>query len=201
MTESDPPGLIATRIRESFETTQRLLADDLVADLARAADVLVDRLRAGDKVLIFGNGGSAAEAQHIASELSGRFSMDRGSLAAVALVDSAASMTAIANDYSYEDVFARQIQGLGRPGDVAIGISTSGESDNVVRAIAAARERGMTTIGLCGERPSALSREAEICLAMPSTDTARIQECHLLAVHILCELVERELFDVTDPPD
>ena len=173
---------------------QRLLEDGLVDVIADVADRMTSVYRDGHKVLFFGNGGSAGDAQHLAAELVGRFRLERASLPALALVCNVSSMTAIANDYSYSDVFARQVESLGTAGDMAIGLSTSGRSENVLRGIAVAREKGLATVALTGEDGSHLAEIADVCVCVPARETARIQEGHLLIGHILCELVERTLF-------
>ncbi len=185
-------NLIRGRILDSVTTKQAL--SDQAASLAHVAEVLVRAYRQGNKMILFGNGGSAADAQHIAAELVGRFYLERPSLAAEALTVNTSSLTAISNDYDFDTVFARQIEALGRPGDVAVGISTSGKSENVVRALHVARERGMLTIGLTGQDGGRLEKIVDYCICVPSRDTARIQEGHILVGHILCEIVEKELF-------
>jgi len=157
------------------------------------ADLLVDAFRKGNKVLLFGNGGSAADAQHIACELAGKFYLDRAPLPAIALTTNTSSLTAIANDYSYEEVFVRQVKGLVKQGDVVIGISTSGNSPNVLRGIEEAKRLGATTIALIG-RGGRLKKSADYVLSVPSDDTPRIQEAHITAGHIICYLVEQALF-------
>ena len=190
---ADRIATIRTRIEDSAEVGRRLLADDATLSvLAGVAGLVVDSLQAGGKVLFFGNGGSSADAQHLAAELLGRFYHDRGALPAIALTDNAAALTAIANDYEYAEVFARQIAGLARRGDVAIGLSTSGESENVVRAIALARSLQVHTVAFTRSGKNSLAEAAEHCIAIPSTDTPRIQEGHMLLGHTLCELVEQE---------
>jgi len=161
--------------------------------LAQAASCLLSALRLGHKALVAGNGGSAAEAQHFAAELVGRFRREREAFAALALTTDTAILTAIANDYGYDDVFARQVHGLGRPGDVFVAFSTSGESVNILRAAQVCREGGITVIAVTGDRPNALERLADITLRMPSLDTAAIQELHMATTHILCDIVESEL--------
>ncbi len=163
------------------------------APLARAASSLVQGLRAGHKVLVAGNGGSAAEAQHFAAELVGRFKRERDPFAAIALTTDTSILTAIANDYGYEEVFARQVAAFGAAGDLFVGFSTSGESANLVRAFRVARLAGMTTIAVVGARPCSMSRLADVTLAMPLTDTATVQELHMATTHVLCDIVEREL--------
>ena len=161
--------------------------------LAAIADQLVQAFRRGNIVFLFGNGGSAADAQHIASELAGRFYHNRDPLPVIALATNISCLTAIANDYGYEAVFARQIQGLVKKGDIAIGISTSGESPNVLRGIEEARSRGATTIAFTGQG-GRLKSLAEYALCIPSDDTPRIQEAHITAGHIICYLVEKALW-------
>jgi phosphoheptose isomerase len=166
----------------------------------RAALALAASLRAGHKVLTFGNGGSAADAQHFAAELTGRFELERPGLPAVALTTDTSALTAIANDYGFAAVFARQIEALGRPGDVALGISTSGTSPNVVAAIEAARRRGMTTISLCGSPGCRLCEVADVPLVAVAESTASVQEIHLTIEHALCRAVEQALFAGALPP-
>lgn len=141
-----------------------------------------------------GNGGSAADAQHLAAELTGRFLKERSSLAGIALTTNTSAITAIANDYSYEEVFSRQLEGCGRAGDVLVGISTSGNSGNVVRALEAARSRKLVTVGLTGKRGGKVADAAEYCIRIPSDETPRIQEAHILSGHILADIIETELF-------
>lgn len=162
------------------------------AVLEEMADRASACLARGNKILLMGNGGSAADAQHIAAELVGRFQADRGAFAALALTTDTSILTSVGNDYGFEAVFARQIDGLARRGDVVIGISTSGNSPNVVRAMAAARRKGCVGIGLLGE-PGELAQLVQIALTVPGMPTARVQETHILAGHILCELVEARL--------
>jgi len=158
-----------------------------------AAEAMAKAVRAAGKVLVFGNGGSAADAQHLSAELVGRLKRERAAIAAIALTADTSVLTAIANDYSFDRVFARQVEALGRAGDVAIGISTSGLSRNVLAGIAAAREAGLTTIGFTGHDGGPLGRSVDIHVNVPEPDTARAQEVHRTLLHILCELVEREL--------
>ncbi len=163
-------------------------------ELLRVGDLLARCLRGGGKVLLFGNGGSAADAQHLAAELSGRFQLERPALPAIALTTDTSVLTAVANDYGYDLVFARQVEALGGRGDVAIGISTSGRSRNVLAGLRAARERGMTTVGFLGRDGGTIREVCDHALVVPGEKTARIQEVHVLVGHVLCELVERELF-------
>jgi D-sedoheptulose 7-phosphate isomerase len=170
--------------------TLRATADSLAADIAKAVDILVAALRAGHRVFTFGNGGSAVDAQHIACELVGRFGAERRALAAEALTADVATLTAVANDYSFEVVFARQLEGKGAAGDVAIGLSTSGGSKNVVAALRKAREMGMKTIALTGRDGGPCAPLADVLLNVPSEATPRIQEAHVAVYHILCRHVE-----------
>jgi D-sedoheptulose 7-phosphate isomerase len=191
---SDPKIAIGELFRESGRVKEAFLAEQ--ADgLARAIDVVATALASDHKVLLFGNGGSAADAQHIAAELVGRFLGERKALPAIALTTDTSALTAIANDYGYEEVFARQVQALGRSGDVAIAISTSGKSPNVLRAVDTARATGMTTIGLTGGDGGALAGRVDVSLCVSaSTLSFRIQETHILIGHVICELVDRRLF-------
>ena len=158
--------------------------------IARAADIIVEALKDGGAIYFCGNGGSAADAQHLAAELSGRFLKNRRPLPGVALTTNSSALTAIGNDFGFDEVFSRQLEGVGRQGDVLVALSTSGNSPNVVKAVESARRLAMKTIGLTGERGSALSEKCDICLQVPSTSTPRIQEMHILVGHILCELAE-----------
>src|SRR4051812_48267242 len=193
MTTADHERLAASRIEEAVEATRRLLEPETLTGVGEVAEAMVTGFRGGGKLLAFGNGGSAEAAQHLVGELIGRLRLDRAPLPAVALVDSAAALTAIANDESYARVFARQVEGLGNEGDLAVALSTSGRSENVVAGLAAARERGMTTIALTGPDPSPVGEAADHTLRLPGGETTRIQECHLVVAHILCEIVESEL--------
>lgn len=191
----EPRALVRQRFEEGVDAKRALLDDDMVDRVADLAEVVTDALRRGNKVLLFGNGGSAADATHLAAELVGRYTMERAPLAALSLTDNASSMSAIGNDYAYEETFARQVRGLGRAGDVAIGLSTSGASRNVVLGLRAAREAGLQTAAVTGASGGELADEADLCLRMPATQTARVQECTMLVGHTLCELVERSLFE------
>ena len=158
------------------------------------AQVLIRTFNEGRKVLLFGNGGSATDASHIAAEFVGRYHRDRSALPAIALATDMAALTAIANDYDYADIFARQVNAHGRKGDVAIAISTSGHSLNVLRGAEAAKARGLVTVGWTGATGGELAGLVDYCFLVPSTVTARIQECHITLGHVLCELVEERLF-------
>jgi len=158
-----------------------------------AAAMIVEAFRAGGRLLVLGNGGSAADAQHLSSELVGRFQKERAAFPAVALTVDTSILTSVANDYSYRQVFARQIEALGRPGDVAFGISTSGESPNVLTALQAARSRGLKTIALTGRDGGSVGKAADIHVNVPDQNTARVQEVHRTLLHVICELVEETL--------
>ncbi len=182
-------------IENSIAVKQRLLQDrDFLAMLNTVGMSMVDALQQGHKFFFMGNGGSAADAQHLASEFVGRYLRERMALPAMALSVNTSSLTAIANDYSYEMVFARQLQALGAEGDVAIGLSTSGNSRNVLYAMEAAKAKRMVTVGLSGESGGTLRDCVDYCFCAPSRDTPRIQEAHILIGHLLCEIVEDELF-------
>ena len=172
----------------------------LVADspyleaVGRATDLLHETFAAGRKLLVFGNGGSSADAQHLTAELVGRFVTDRTPLPAIALTTNQAFLTAWSNDYGFDDVFARQVEALGQPGDVALGISTSGTSPNVVNGLRRARERGLHTVGLTGQSGGTMAAFSDVLLAVPLTATARIQEVHLVTYHAICAALERRMF-------
>lgn len=173
---------------------RRRMAETHVESIARAASIVVEALRAGNKVLLFGNGGSAADAQHIAAELVGRFGGDRPPLPAVALTVDSSALTAIANDYGYDHVFERQVRALARPGDVVIAITTSGRSKSVLLALEAARAASAKVIGFTGAAGAEFAKSCDGAIVVPTRDTARIQEMHITAGHVLCEIVEAELF-------
>lgn len=160
--------------------------------IIEAVELITTRLKAGGKVFFCGNGGSAADAQHLAAELVGRFMLERAPLSAWALTVNTSALTAIGNDYTYDDVFSRQLRGLGSAGDVLVGISTSGNSRNIIRTIEAAKEMGIHVIGMTGETGGAMAAICDICLRVPSDSTPRIQEMHIAVGHIICELVEAE---------
>jgi len=169
--------------------------------IAETAEKMALSLRAGQKVLLFGNGGSAADAQHIAAEFVGRFIPDRIPLPAISLATDTSALTALGNDYGYNLVFARQVQALGNAGDIAIGISTSGNSPNVLEAIDAARSKGLMTIGLTGQDGGKMNGRVDVLFRIPSRMTPRIQETHITLGHVLCELIDRELFPEAYPQD
>jgi D-sedoheptulose 7-phosphate isomerase len=167
--------------------------DALAPDVTRAAQRIADALRSGGKVMFCGNGGSAADSQHLAAEFTGRFVDDRRPLAALALSTDSSALTCIANDYAFDQVFERQLRALGRAGDVLVAISTSGRSSNVLRAAIAARELGVPVVGLLGRDGGTLKPLCDVALIVPSDTTARIQEAHIFIGHTLCALVERTL--------
>ncbi len=186
---------IEKSIKASITAKERLLNDpDILRTVAEVSSTLVDALKHGNKVLLFGNGGSAADAQHIAAELVGRFAFNRPALPALALSVNTSCVTAIGNDYGFDVVFSRQIEALARPGDVAIGISTTGNSANVLRAIVAAKKIGVKTVALTGCTGGKLREAADQFVCVPSNETPRIQECHILIGHIISELVEEAIF-------
>jgi D-sedoheptulose 7-phosphate isomerase len=196
MTE-DRAELARRRLADSVAIKRAMLESDCIAQTVAVASRMIDSLRQGGKVLFFGNGGSAMDAGHLAAELAGRFYRDRPGLPGVSLADGTASLTAIANDYAYGDIFARQVRALGRPGDVAVGLTTSGNSENVVNALIAAREAGLVAIALTGASGGKAADVADICLRVPTDDTPRVQEACLHLGHTICELVEREVFPET----
>ena len=163
-------------------------------DVVRATDALATSLKAGGTVFFCGNGGSAADAQHLAAELAGRFSLERAAIAGIALTTNTSSITAIGNDYGYEFIFSRQLEGLGKKGDILVALSTSGNSKNILEAVKAARTLGMKIIGMTGERGGAFAKLCDIALVTPSDQTARIQEGHIAMGHAMCESVERALY-------
>lgn len=180
-------------LEDSREVFTRAIADpEFVASVARAAEIVNDALRAGRKILLAGNGGSAADAQHLATELMVRFKVDRAPLAAIALTTDTSALTAIGNDLGFEQLFARQVQGLGQAGDVFMGFSTSGRSPNVLAACKAAQERGMTVIGFTGTKGKPMDALCHLLIHVPSDNTAFIQQVHIAAGHIVCAIVEEE---------
>src|SRR6267378_4307395 len=186
---------VSALIEASIATKQSLLRNkDVVLTVAKVSEVLVNALKQGNKALLFGNGGSAADAQHIAAELVGRFAFDRPALPALALSVNTSCVTAIGNDFGFEQVFSRQLEALARPGDVAIGISTSGNSANVIHALTTAKKIGLHTVCLTGRTGGRLRSEVDHCICAPSTEAPRIQECHILIGHIISEIVERQIF-------
>jgi len=190
---SDTQRAIRELFADSIRVKQAFLADQL-GGLERAVDLVVEALAEGNKVVLFGNGGSAADAQHLAAEFVGRFRLERKALSAIALTTDTSALTAIANDYGYEQVFARQVRALALPGDVALAISTSGRSPSVLRAVEACHQRGVRVIALTGGEGGPLLAMADVgLLVAASRQSARIQETHILVGHVICELVDRRL--------
>lgn len=186
---------IKNAIIESIETKQQLLNDENTIEIiSRVANECINTFKNDGKVLLCGNGGSASDAQHIAAELSGRFNYDRDPLYAEALHVNSSYITAVANDYSYDVVYSRMVKAAGRKGDILIGISTSGNSSNVVNAIIEGKKQGMITVALTGSKTGKVDEIADYCIKVPSINTARIQESHILIGHIICEEIENTLF-------
>src|SRR6476660_5059837 len=183
--------LINTSLREGAEL-RTVVARDCSTAIFEAACLITACFGSGGKLLFFGNGGSAADAQHLAAEFVGRFVRERAGLPAIALTTDSSILTAVGNDYGFDQVFARQIQALGRAGDVGVAISTSGNSPNVLEGVKEATKRGLEVIGLTGKDGGVLAREARVAITVRSDNTARIQECHIAIGHIFCELAERE---------
>ncbi len=189
------PEMIINRIQQAIELKNRIISDKvLISRIHEASDLIVNAYRSGNKTLFCGNGGSAADAQHLAAELSGKFYLDRPPIHAEACHLNSSFMTAVSNDFGYEMVFARHIQAVGKRGDVLVGISTSGNSVNIINAMKEARDLGITCIAMTGETGGQMAQLADILINIPSADTPRIQEAHILIGHIICELVETELF-------
>ena len=184
---------IEQKINSSIAVKSLLINDDILDKINNISDLIIDCYSKGGKVLLCGNGGSAADAQHLAAELTGRFYKDREPLFAESLSVNSSYITAVANDYSFDVVYSRLVKAFGRPGDILIGLSTSGNSINVVNAIEMANSLGLVTIGFTGLRESKISEVSNITIKVPSIDTPRIQECHILIGHIICEIVENEL--------
>ena len=194
MNKADSTGReIAKRLEESAQV-KLAIAKSQVGEIESIARLIIAAYKRGGKVVLFGNGGSAADAQHIACELVGRFKLDRQALAAIALTTDTSILTAVANDCGYEMVFSRQVEALVDKKDVVIGISTSGDSPNVIEAIKVAKTKGAKTIGLTGGNGGRLAQVVDLALIVPSDSTPRIQEAHITIGHIVCELVEKELF-------
>jgi len=180
-------------IKSEFAGHQKVLSettDSLIENITSAGELIVSTLKSGNKVILFGNGGSAGDAQHIAAELTGRYKTERQGLAAIALTTDTSALTAIGNDYGFERIFDRQLEALGREGDLLIGISTSGNSPNVINALAYGKNSGMKSIGLTGKGGGEMKNRCDVNIIIPSDDTARIQEMHITIGHILCGIVD-----------
>lgn len=187
---------IENRITESINVKKLILSNkDIILECEKAVKIIIDAFESGNKVLFCGNGGSAADAQHLAAEFSGRFYKDRKALPSEALHCNTSYLTAVGNDYGYEFVYSRLLEGIGKKGDVLIGLSTSGNSLNIIKAFDRAREMEISTIGFTGESGGGMKILSDLLVNVPSTDTPRIQESHILIGHIICELVENELFN------
>lgn len=194
-------NFISAYLSESETVLSRFAQDPLTVDVLQDfAERIVQALESGGKVMIAGNGGSAADAQHIAGEFLSRLFFDRAPLPAIALTTDTSVLTAVGNDYGYEEVFSRQIKGLARKGDALLAISTSGTSKNIVTALQVARERGVTTLGFCGADPRTMDHLCDVVLRAPSAKTAIIQQIHIVAAHIVCGLVEQKLFRTKGSP-
>ena len=189
---------IPKRFKESAEVKSRFLKENL-SRLLETIRLVSQAFEAGNKLFFFGNGGSAADAQHFAAEFVNRYIMDRPPLPAIALTTDTSILTSVSNDLAFDEIFAHQLRALGKEGDVAIGISTSGNSSNVIKAFETARRMGLKTVALTGNDGGALANLADICLVVPSKSTPRIQETHILVGHILCEMVEHQLFFKVTP--
>lgn len=186
---------IKDQIKKSYETKQSLYSNELLLNaISDVAQKCVQLYKNGKKTLLAGNGGSAADAQHIAAELVGRYGFDRPSIPSLALTTDTSNLTAIGNDYGYDYVFSRQLEGMGQEGDLFIGISTSGNSQNIINAFLSAKKKGITTVALVGRDGGEMAKIADISLIVPSTSTPRIQESHILIGHILCDIIEKEMF-------
>ena len=171
-----------------------MLAPETVALVEKVAEIITKAFKRGRKLLLFGNGGSAGDAQHLAAELVGKYYLDRSPLPAIALTVNTSTLTAIGNDYAFDQVFARQVRAFGEAGDIAVGISTSGNSENVVKALEVAKENRLTTVAFTGRDGGKVKDIADYCICISSDNTPRIQEAHIFVGHILCEIVERRLF-------
>jgi len=185
-------------IKSSIDTKQSVLQNDgLLKTIADSVDVIVNAFRKGNRVYFCGNGGSAADAQHLAAEFSGRFYTNRKALPAEALHCNTSYLTAVANDYSFDDIYSRLIDGIGETGDVLVGLSTSGNSANIIKAFETAKKKGMITIGFTGETGGKMRSLSDHLINIPSTDTPRIQESHIMVGHIICQLVEENMYPQT----
>lgn len=186
---------VSRQLQDHLSLFQKI-ESELSAPITLLAERLIETFRIGNKLLVMGNGGSAADAQHFAAEIVSRFRMERPGLPAIALSTDTSIITAIGNDYGFERIFSRQIEALAVPGDAVIGISTSGNSPNVQRALEVARQAGCTTIGLLGKDGGSIKTVCDITLIIPSNDTPRVQEGHITVIHILCDLIEQGLFGI-----
>jgi len=195
----DMKTIVDRSFEESIEAKRRCMEQNQES-LIRAATIIVDAFNNENKLMLFGNGGSAADAQHIAAEFVNRFMIERPPLPAMALTTDTSILTSVGNDYTFDDVFSKQIKALGMEGDVAWGMSTSGDSVNVVEALIVARERGLRTIGMIGANTGKMAEVAQVLLRVDAENAARIQECHITMAHIICELVDYQLFQRLSSP-
>jgi D-sedoheptulose 7-phosphate isomerase len=194
----DSKDFIGVHLRQSLVAFERATQDAVMLAAARKiAEISIAALRAGNKLLLAGNGGSAGDAQHIAAEITGRYKLDRPAYAAIALTTDTSALTAIANDYGYDQVFSRQVQGLGRRGDVLIGLTTSGRSPNILAALKLAREQGLVTVGFTGAKGQAMASACDHLLVAPTDDTPIVQQIHLAVAHGICETIERAMMGGT----
>ena len=186
---------IKEQIKKSYETKLAIYKnEELLTKIEEVSKLCVELYKGDKKTILAGNGGSAADAQHIAAEMVGRYGFDRPSLPSLALTTDTSALTAIGNDYGYDKVFSRQLEGMGQSGDIFIGISTSGNSKNIINAFNSAKEKAITTVALVGKDGGEMAKLADIALVVPSNSTPRIQESHILIGHIICDIIEKELF-------
>ncbi|ABB43852.1 phosphoheptose isomerase [Sulfurimonas denitrificans DSM 1251] len=186
---------IKEQIKKSFEIKQTIYENEnLINKIEEVSKLCVALYRGDKKTILAGNGGSAADAQHIAAELVGRYGFDRPSIPSLALTTDTSCLTAIGNDYGYDNVFSRQLEGMGQAGDIFIGISTSGNSKNIINAFISAKKKGITTVALVGRDGGEMAKMADVALVVPSDSTPRIQESHILIGHIICDIIEKEIF-------
>jgi D-sedoheptulose 7-phosphate isomerase len=186
---------IKDQIKKSYETKQAIYENEALLDkIEQVAQMCVDLYKGDKKTILAGNGGSAADAQHIAAELVGRYGFDRPSIPSLALTTDTSNLTAIGNDYGYDQVFSRQLEGMGQAGDIFIGISTSGNSLNIIKAFESAKKKGIKTVALTGRDGGEMAKMADVALVVPSDSTPRIQESHILIGHIICDIIEKETF-------
>ena len=186
---------IKDQIKKSYETKQAIYENEaLLNKIEEVAQMCVELYKGDKKTILAGNGGSAADAQHIAAELVGRYGFDRPSIPSLALTTDTSNLTAIGNDYGYDQVFSRQLEGMGQAGDIFIGISTSGNSVNIIKAFESAKKKGITTVALTGRDGGEMAKMADVALVVPSNSTPRIQESHILIGHIICDIIEKEIF-------
>ena len=186
---------IKNQIKDSYETKKAIYENDILLDkIEKLSRLCVELYRGKNKTILAGNGGSAADSQHIAAELVGRYGFDRPSIPSLALTTDTSNLTAIGNDYGYDKIFSRQLEGMGQDGDIFIGISTSGNSQNLINAFKVAKEKNILTVALVGKDGGKMAQMADIALIVPSNSTPRIQESHILIGHILCDIIEKEIF-------